>query len=161
MAKQTIPFEDFVQAAGAQHEEFITHLHDYLLENQCEYKIQQAKSGYVVSYIYQPDKRTVANYVFRKKGVMLRIYADSVSRYMEMLNQWPASMKATIEKAGPCKRMLAPDACNPRCSMGFDFVMDGVRHQKCRNGGFFFLVEDETKPHLRAMMEQEIKFRAV
>lgn len=159
MAKQTIPFQDFVESAGAQHAAFVNDLHKYMLENNCTVEIKEAKSGYVVSYVYQPDKRTVANYVFRKKGPLLRIYANNIIKYMEILEAWPQTMKATIEKAGPCKRMLSPDACNSRCLMGFDFIMDEVRQQKCRNSGFMFFLDDETKPHLKDMMEHEMNAR--
>lgn len=159
MSKSSIPFEDFLMTAGVKHEAFIVNLHTFMLANNCIVSIKEAKSGYVVSYVYQPQKRTVANYVFRKNGVMLRIYADNISQYMEILEQWPASMKETIAKAGPCKRLLSPDACNPNCLKGFDFIMAHSRHQKCRNSGFMFLLDDTTKPYLDTMMKQEMKYR--
>lgn len=159
MAKEKIPFEAFVASVGAEHEEFVNSLHEFMIGNNCTCEIKEAASGYVVSYVYKPEKRTVANYVFRKKGPLLRVYADNVIKYMHILESWPASMKATVNKAGPCKRMLNPDDCNSRCVMGFDFIMDGVRQQKCRYGGFMFFLSDETKPHLREMMEQEMLAR--
>lgn len=156
MPKQTIPFEDFVAAAGSAHAEFVSSLHDLLTEHNCVVNIKEAKSGYVVSYIHTPSKQTIANYVFRKKGPMLRIYADNLTSYMETLSGWPEAMKDTIRKAGPCKRLLDPAACNPRCPTGFDFVLDGSRQQKCRNNAFMFFLEESTKPYLKEMIEQEI-----
>lgn len=159
MPKQVIPFSDFVTAAGPEHEEFINSTHNFLLENNCTVNIKEAKNGYVVSYIHTPAKKTLANYVFRKKGPMMRIYADNVPGYMEILDKWPDDMKSTIKKAGPCKRMLDPAACNSRCQMGFDFILDGERQQKCRNGGFMFFLEDTTKPHLSEMLQKKILVR--
>lgn len=159
MAKDKIPFEAFSQAMGTEHEEFVNSLHEYMLGNNCAFEIKEAKSGYVLSYTYKPDKRTVANYVFRKKGPLIRIYADNVSGYMDILEAWPKVMKDAVKKAGPCKRLLNPNDCNPQCLTGFDFLMDGVRYQTCRNGGFMFFLDEETKPFLREMMECELQAR--
>ena len=159
MPKANIPFDDFVQAAGDKHLNFITNLHNFMAENECRVDIKQAASGHVVSYIHTPSKRTVANYVFRKNGLMMRIYADNVSSYMEILSNWPVAMKDTIKKSGVCKRLINPEACNQRCLMGFDFILDGERYQKCRNGSFMFFIDDETKPHIRKMMEHEMQER--
>jgi hypothetical protein len=159
MSKEMIPFSAFVEAAGPQHIEFVNWLHNHMIENNCTFEIKEAKSGYVVSYIHKSTKRTVANYVFRRKGPMIRIYADNIVGYMEILDKWPGEMKAAIEKAGVCKRLLDPNACNPRCQMGFDFIMDGKRQQKCRNNSFMFFLDEETKPYLKDMMEREMKMR--
>lgn len=159
MPKETIPFSAFVEAAGPQHGEFINWLHAYAMENNFTVDIKDSKNGYVVSYIHAPTKRTVANYVFRKKGPMLRIYADNVATRMDILETLPDSMKKTIAKSAACRRMLNPEACNPRCLMGYDFLLEGKREQKCRYGGFMFFLDDETKPYLKEMMEQEISAR--
>ena len=64
-----------------------------------------------------------------------------------------------IKKAGPCKRLLNPDDCNSRCLMGFDFILDGERQQKCRNSGFMFFLDDETKPYVNDMVLREMQLR--
>jgi len=162
MPKQVIPFSDFLVAAGPEHEEFINQLHDYLEQENCIVEIKEAKSGYVVSYVHKPTKRTVANYVFRKKGPMLRVYADHVLSYADNFTDWPASMKEAIKKGGVCKRLLDPNVCNSRCLMGFDFILDGERQQLCRYGsGLTFLLDVESKPHLSDIMKHEIQARQV
>jgi len=65
MPKQTIPFNDFLSTTGAEHEEFINSLHQFLADRHCTHKIKTAANGYVVSYVHKPSKRTVANYIFR------------------------------------------------------------------------------------------------
>lgn len=159
MAKQLIPFSSFVDLAGIEHTEYIDWLDQFMTQNDYTSTIKESASGYVVSYVHKETKRTVANYVFRKKGLMLRVYADYIANYMNILDKWPAAMKNTIKKAGPCKRLLNPDACNPRCRMGFDFILEGERQQKCRNNGFMFLLDDETKPYLKELIEHEIQAR--
>ena len=161
MPKETIPFSAFVEAAGTAHTDFINSLHEFMTENNCKTEIKEAANGHVVSYVHKPSKRTVANYVFRKKGLMMRIYADNVPSYEEALANWPESMKAAVKKAGPCKRFLNPTECNSRCPLGFDFILDGERQQKCRYGGFMFFLDDETKPFLKEMTEREMRARGL
>ena len=139
MPKQVIPFSDFLASAGAEYEDFINQLHAYLQENDCVAKIREAASGYVVSYVHLPTARTVANFLFRKKMPMFRLYADHIDAYVGVVNHWPCSMKDTIRKGGPCSRLKDPTACNSRCLKGFDFILDGERQQKCRcHNGFTF-----------------------
>ena len=160
MPKQVIPFSDFLIEAGAEHEAFINQLHAYLQENNCVWKIKEATNGYVVSYIHKPTKRTVANYVFRKKMPMLRVYADNILSYEDSVVQWPDTMKDTIRNGGNCSRLVDPEACNSRCLKGFDFILDGERQQKCRcHMSFTFFLDDETKPYLLNIMGCEMQAR--
>ena len=160
MAKPVVSFSDFIAQAGAKHEGFINRLHDYLQKNDCVAKIREAANGYVVSYIHKPTARTVANYVFRKKMPMFRVYADNVTSYIDIVNSLPDAMKDTIKKGGPCSRLIDPTACNSRCLKGFDFILDGVRQQKCRcHMSFTFFLDDETKPYLMKVMECEVQSR--
>ena len=160
MQKQVIPFSDFMIAAGAEHEDFINQLHDFLQKNDCIAKIREAANGYVVSYVHKPTTRTVANYVFRKKMPMLRVYADNVHSYIDIVNNLPDAMKDTIKKGGPCSRLINPSACNSRCLNGYDFILDGERQQKCRcHMSFTFFLDNETKPYLREIMEREMQAR--
>ena len=101
------------------------------------------------------------NYVFRKSGLLVRIYANEIRHYMDVLAQLPVGMTETIKRAGDCKRLLNPDDCNPKCSMGYDFIMDGERHQKCRNNAFMFLVDDQSKPYIKAILLHELNQRSL
>jgi len=160
MSKQAIAFSDFLKAAGGQHEEFIYRLHQYLEDRHCMFKIKTAANGYVVSYVHKPSKRTVANYIFRKQLPMLRLYADNVSLYPEVIAQLPEDMKNSIKAGGNCARLLDPNACNSRCLLGYDFMLDGERQTKCRcHNSFAFFLSDETKPYLWELMEREMQAR--
>ena len=55
--------------------------------------------------------------------------------------------------------LLNPDDCNARCIMGFDFILDGERQQKCRNGAFMFSLNDETKPYVNVLVLREMQLR--
>ena len=126
-----------------------------MTENDCKTEIKEAASGYVASYIHSQSKRTVANYVFRKKGLMIRIYTDNVSSYMEIFEKWTAAMKDTIKKLAHVKGCLIQWIAILVASYGIRFILDDERQQKCRNSG----LNDETKPYLKEMMECEIQAR--
>ena len=71
-----IEFEEFLASVSEQNQEFVKELHNQLMESGCKIEIKSAKSGYMVSYLYH--KKTIANYVFRKKG-MLAASMESMS----------------------------------------------------------------------------------
>lgn len=128
-------------------------LHNQLTELGCKIDIKPAKSGFVVSYSL--NKKTISNYVFRKKGLMVRIYASHIIQYLEILDTLPDSMVHTIQEAPVCKRLVDPAACNQRCPMGYDFILRGERLQKCRNNAFLFLLSEESRPYIKALLLNE------
>lgn len=148
-------FDDFIASVDEENQKFVGELHNELMELGCKTEVKPAKSGYVVSYIL--NKKTVANYVFRKMGLIARIYANHISGYEKMLDTLPDAMVQTILKAPVCKRLLDPAACNQRCSMGYDFTLRGERLKKCRNGAFMFLISEETRPFVKTMLLSEVK----
>ena len=133
-----IEFNDFITSVPVESQDFVKELHNRLTELGCRTEIKSAKSGYMVSYIYH--KKTISNYVFRKKGMLVRIYGAH------------AGQDAPI-----CKRLAVPDSCNPRCSMGYDFRLKGERYQKCRNGAFMFLVCPQNNPYIQSLILSEIE----
>lgn len=149
-------FEDFIESVDEELQELVCELHKELKELGCKAEVKLAKSGYVVSY--QLNKKTVLNYVFRKKGMFVRIYANHIAQYREILDTLPESMIKTIQKASVCKRLLDPSACNQRCSMGYDFILRGEHLKKCRNSAFMFLLNEESEPFIREILLQETRF---
>lgn len=148
-------FQDFLSSVDEKNQTFVSDLHDELTELGCKIDVKSAKSGYVVSYSL--NKKTIANYVFRKKGLIARIYAGHISQYMEILDTLPDEMVRSIQKAPICKRLVNPAACNQKCSMGYDFILKGERLQKCRNNAFMFLLDEESKPFVKSLLLHEAK----
>lgn len=151
-------FQDFLASVDQENQAFVSEVHNELTGLGCKIDIKDAKSGYVVSY--RLNKKTIANYVFRKKGLIARIYADHIVRYMEALDDLPDEMARSIRKAPVCRRLADPSACNPKCSMGYDFVLRGERLQKCRNGAFMLLINEESRPYVRSLLLHEAKAAA-
>lgn len=63
--RETHTFQEFLTFVDGANQKFVGELHDELTGLGCKIDVKSAKSGYVVSYSL--NKKTVANYVFRKK----------------------------------------------------------------------------------------------
>lgn len=148
-------FQDFLAAVDGENQRFMRELHDELTALGCKADVKSAKSGYVVSYSL--NKKTIANYVFRKKGLIARIYAGHIAQYEELLDTLPEGMVRSIQEASICKRLVDPAACNQKCSMGYDFILKGQRLQRCRNNAFMFLLNEESRPYISSLLLHEVK----
>lgn len=160
MKNNEIQFEDFLLTVDPAYMGFVNQIHDFLLLNGCTIKIALAKNGYLVSYTYAKMKRVIMNFVFRKKGLVIRIYGDHVNKYMDFLETLPEAMIKSIEKSPVCKRLVDPVTCNSRCSMGYDFKIHGAHYQRCKYNCFMFEVNEENNPFLKTFLENELKERA-
>ncbi len=159
MSKEQIVFEDFLTNVSPVNLDFVNKTHDFLLQNGCTYKIEVAKSGHVVSYVLAKTKKVIVNYVFRKSGLIIRIYGDHINKYTDILTSLPENMAKTIEKAPVCKRLVDPTKCNSRCTMGYVFDLKGTTHQKCRYNSFMFEVKEENYEAIKSFLELELKNR--
>lgn len=151
-------FEQFLEAVDADHQAFILDLHNYLTDNGCKITLEEKKSGPFASYKHTKSKKSIVNLLSRKKGMLVRIYGENANNYLDFLNALPEDMVQAIAKASICKR-LVHNTCSPKCS-GYDVTIKGERFQKCRYGGFEFLITDESKPYIKSFVENELNERA-
>ena len=160
MPKDEIKFEDFLQNVPPGNLSFVHDMHDFMLQNKCTYKIAEAKSGHVLSYLVPKTKKVLANYVFRKNGMLIRIYGDNISKYTDILGNLPESMAKSIEGAPPCTRLIDPTKCNSRCPLGYVFEFNGKTMQSCRYNSFMFDIEEANHAAIRSFLERELGERA-
>ena len=97
------------------------------------------------------------NFVFRKKGMLTRIYGERISGYPDFLNSLPEEMVKAIESSAVCKR-LVHGTCNPKC-VGYDFSIENERFQKCRYSCFEFLMTSKSKPYIKSFIGHELMDR--
>lgn len=152
-------YEDFIKNVAEENRKFVDELHTLFLENDCNVEIKEAKQGFVASYSYKKDNKKIAlmNYVFRKSGMLVRIYARHIAMYEQVLDTLPAELKKSIIKGGDCKRLTGVSQCSPTCTAGYDFMMDGINYKKCKNNAFFWLVSEESKDYSRTIIEKELQ----
>ena len=62
-------------------------------------EIKEAKSGPVLSYM--KDKKVLLNYVYRKSGIKVRLYAAGTAACEDCLAVLPDSMKAELKNRKP------------------------------------------------------------
>ncbi len=152
-----IAFEDFLKSVPEEYKSFVSDLHGRLIGQGCTAVIKQAKSGYTVSY--QWDARTVMNWVFRKAGMLARIYGDNVPKYETEIAALPAEMQEKMTTSRDCKRLLDPAACSDTCVKGFVYSLNGNTYKKCRNDGMFFPLSGNTAPHIQKLVCSEVAAR--
>ena len=51
--------------------------------------------------------------------------------------------------------MIDPDSCNPKCPMGYDFLLKGERYRKCRSNAFMFPVCRGNNPFIGKLILRE------
>jgi len=155
-----LQFSDFLNNVDIFYRDFVIDLDNYLSENKAKIKIQLAKNGYVASYSHPKDKKVMFNYVFRKSGIIMRIYADNLNKYIDVIENLPEKVLKKALGAGDCKRLIDPTKCSSRCQMGYDFTIGGERYKKCRFNCFMIPLNDENIPHLRQIIEREMTVRS-
>ena len=152
-----ITYEDFLMTVPVAHQVFVAGLHDHLIGLGCKLNLKAAKSGYVVSY--QWNKKTIMNWVFRKAGVLARLYGDNAGRYESVIAALPADMQKKMTGASDCKRLHDSAPCSSRCVMGMVYNLNVDIYKKCRYDGMFFLLTAESGPHIKELASSEISAR--
>ena len=145
----------FLNDIPAESQGFVLELDKYLTSKGSKRTIKAAKSGFVTSYTSPVTGKALLNYVFRKTGVKMRIYAQSIGEHSDILSSLPENMKADIIKAGDCKKLNGLD-CSPTCTGGYTFIMDGVEYKKCKNMAFFHSLTEENFDAIKKLIRSEL-----
>lgn len=159
-AKPEFLYEDFLALVDPGVLPFVEEMHKELISRGCTLKIAEAKSGYVVSYGLGEPSRVLLNYVFRKKGLMVRVYTDHILEYMQYLEELPPAMVKGIAKAPVCRRLVNPTLCNASCPKGYEFLLEGQPYQKCRYNCFLLLTGEESNPYIQGLVQRELQARS-
>ena len=157
MVKEKITFEQFLATVEGSNKPYIQGLHEYFLENGCKATFEEKKNGMLASYKHTKLKKVFANFLFRKQGMLVRIYGENIGKYPGFVNDLPQEMVQSIQKSGDCKRLIN-NTCSPKCT-GYDFIIKGEHFQKCRYNCFEFLITEESKPYIKSFIENEVKER--
>ena len=150
-------FNLFLNEIPFECQDFVLELDEYLTKKGSKRTVKTAKSGFVASYSHPKNDKALLNYVFRKTGVKIRIYAAGVAGYSDILADFPDNMKKDIIKAGDCKKLNGLN-CSPTCTGGYSFPMDGVVYKKCKNMAFFHSLEKRNFAAVRKLVESEIDY---
>lgn len=155
MSKIAITFEQFLDEVDTDLRDFAQDLHDFLTENGCKASFEEKKTGLFGGYKHSKTKKSLANMLYKKQGLLVRIYGGHTSGYSGFLNTLPGEMVKSIKNASPCKKLI-DNSCNLKCT-GYDFTIGGEHFQKCIYNCFEFLVTEESKPFIQAFVAHEIE----
>lgn len=145
----------FLNDIPAESQGFVLELDKYLTAKGSKRTIKAAKSGFVTSYASPVTGKALLNYVFRKTGVKMRIYAQSIGEHSDILSDLPENMKSDIKKSGDCKK-LSGLKCSPTCTGGYTFIMDDVEYKKCKNMAFFHSLTEENFDAIKKLICSEL-----
>lgn len=151
-----ITFDDFLMTVPEENTKWVLDIDEELKALGCTISIKDAKSGYVVSYQY--DKKTVMNWVFRKTGMLARIYGNSAGKYEDLIAALPEEMQKKMKNSRDCKK-LNGGVCSPTCVGGMVFNLDAETFKKCRLDGMQFKLEEDNFPHIKDLVVAEVKAR--
>ncbi len=155
MAKDTVTYEDFLNDVPLPYRAFVEQVNSSLLDAGYKSTFENKASGYLASYKHGKNRLAILNFVFRKKGMMARVYANHCDEYADYVATLPPALERVVAKASDCKRLLNPSDCSPTCSMGYRFSVGDNEYRKCRYNCFFFLVDDESVPVIAGLVERE------
>ena len=148
-----ITFDDFITPMDKASVPYALELNEYLLANGCKATFEEKKTGLLGSYKHTKSKKVIGNFLLRKQGFLVRIYAEHMAGYRDFLETMPADLLQTLGDAPVCRR-LVHNTCSPKCS-GYDFTIGEQHFQKCRYACFEFVVTADNFDYLRAFVERE------
>ena len=157
MAKEKVTFEQFMESVDGVNKPFVQELHSYMMDIGCKVTFEEKKNGFLASYKYGKPPRAAMNFLFRKQGMLTRIYGERISYYPNFLNTLPTEMVTSINNSGSCGR-LVNNTCSTKCT-GYDFIIGDEHFQKCRYGCFEFLMTEESRPYIKTFIEHELPER--
>jgi len=163
MAKTKYQLEDFLAAVNDGYKNYVTTIHEMLLQRGYKLKVQTTKSyGLHVSYSdpkIKVVKGIIAYLLIRDEKLTIRINADNLAEYPDVLNRLPQNMVSQLDNANECIKMKDPQKCWQGC-IGYDFYIGEKHYQKCVVNCFVLDVNSESFPFLLELIERESKERS-
>ena len=142
-------FDDFLKTVEPQHKAFAESMHKELIANGYKAAIESKATGFFIGYKHPKTKRSLMNFLFRKKGLLVRIYPASKTPIIP--NAVTEGMIKEIDKAITCKM------CSEKCIKGYKFAINDQAYDKCHYGAFLFVVSEESKPVIAKWVKTEIE----
>ncbi|MBR3308680.1 MAG: hypothetical protein IKG00_02095 [Lachnospiraceae bacterium] len=149
-------FIEYQKMLPAEILETVQNIHDELSAMGFTEEIKEAKSGPVLSYM--KDRKVLLNYVYRKSGIKVRLYAAEIAAYEDCLAGLPDSMKKELKKATDCKKLNGL-TCTPTCPGGYAYTLDGELLKKCRSMAFLMTLNQKTAEYIHTLILREAKER--
>ncbi|MCR5794652.1 MAG: hypothetical protein K6G61_04820 [Solobacterium sp.] len=149
-------FSEYQELLPSEIRDTVQRIHAELSAMGFSEEIKEAKSGPVLSY--RKDRKVLLNYVYRKSGIKVRLYAAGIAAYEDRLAVLPDSMKAELRKAADCKKLNGLP-CTPACPGGYTYTLDGKLMKKCRSMAFLMTLNQKTAESVQTLILCEAEER--
>ena len=158
MAAAKYQLEDFLALVDCDYRNFVLEIHEMLLQDGYKLKIQLTKLyGLHISYS-QPKikvvKGIIVYFLVNNGKLKIRINADNLAEYPDVLNRLPENILQQMDKADNCLKIIDQNKCWQGC-IGYDFHIGGRHYQKCLNNCFLLDVDAESFPFLLELIKRE------
>ena len=156
-----LDFLDFLKQVDEKSSDFVTEVHQFLLEKGCKFKISSTKAyPFQVAYTMSNGGKGILNFWLRKKGLKVRITVVDENKHADILNRLPEAMVNQIDKKNVCREVCGKGRCYDNCTGAFDFHIRGIHYQRCLYDCFQFDVDTESIPFFMELLENEFEARA-
>lgn len=90
--KKKIEFQEFFSTVPVENQDFVKELHNKLMELGCKTEIKEAKSGYMVSYLYRLGCQKIY-----QKYLIINLYLENLTRFgfckmRRVISRWKADI---------------------------------------------------------------------
>ena len=126
-----------------------------LVANDTKHSIRKGqlmRNESTCTYTSKKNKKVLMSLQVNQNNLSIKLNLQSINKYISAVADMPDKIKRVIRDGGwEC------GGCNPRCSGGFAFEMDGKAHNKCHCGSFVFsdLTEDDLQ-YCNNLLEREL-----
>ena len=107
-----------------------------IVENDTKYNIRKGqlmRNEWTSTYTTTKGKKVLMSLQVSQDNLSVKLNLNSLNQYISILKDMPEKFSNSITDSGwEC------GGCNPRCSGGFAFELDGNSYNKCHCGSFVF-----------------------
>ena len=126
------------------------------VENATKQNIRKSlmRNNWTNTYTNTKNKKVLMSLLIEQDELSVKLNLQNITMYAPLIKELPEKMQNVIFNGGwDCGR----DNCNPRCSGGFAFEIDGKAYDKCHCGSFVFnRLTDEDVAYCQKLLEQEL-----
>jgi len=133
---------------------FASELHDFVESNtkQDVRKSQLMRNEWICTYTNKQTKKVLMGLHTSQDKLAVKLNLQNIGQYISLIMGMPDSIQDVVINGG-----FECGGCNPRCSGGFAFEINGKQYNKCRCGSFMFGgLTSESVAHFKHLIEKEL-----
>ncbi|MCL2188304.1 MAG: hypothetical protein FWC16_04480 [Defluviitaleaceae bacterium] len=150
----TPTFDNFLTALDTMQGECAAALHPILADNTKVIisKASLMRNEWICDYKLKQNKKMLAKLKSTQDILSVKLNLHNINQYMHKVKAMPEKIQHAIRTHG-----FECGGCNPKCSGGFAFEMNGANYNKCHCGSFVFTdVKTEDIAYFKQLISLEL-----